>query len=100
MFDHMSRYYALDTASLALPDGRAVTYARRRFLPQGASLPVLTLVNVAPGERIDLVANRVYGDPLMFWRLCDGNDAMDPLQMLADAAGDASAPLRASMPQT
>jgi len=32
--------------------------------------------------------------------LCDGNDAMDPLQMLADAAGDASAPLRASMPQT
>ncbi|SFK62127.1 hypothetical protein [Caulobacter sp. UNC279MFTsu5.1] len=100
MFDHTSRYAALDTASHILPDGRAVTYARRRFLPPGASLPTLTLVNVVPGDRIDLLANRVYGDPLMFWRLCDANDAMDPLQMLADAAGDPSAALRAAMPQT
>ena len=100
MFDHTSRYHALDTASLTLADGRTVTYARRRFLPPGASLPTLTLVTVVPGDRIDLVANRVYGDPLMFWRLCDANDAMDPLQMLADAAGDRAAPLRAAMPQS
>lgn len=100
MFDHTSRYAALDTASHTLPDGRAVVYARRRFLPKGASLPTLTSVSVVPGDRIDLLANRVYGDPLMFWRLCDANDAMDPLQMLVEAAGDPSAVLRAAMPQT
>ena len=100
MFDHTSRYYGLDTASLSLADGRAIAYVRRRFLPDGASLPTLTLVKALPGERIDLVANRVYGDPLMYWRLCDANNAMDPLQMLADAAGDPTASLRAAMPQT
>src|SRR5215469_5328737 len=100
MFDHTSRYYALDTASLTLADGRTITYARRRILPQGSDLPTLTLVKVVPGERIDLVANRVYGDPLMYWRLCDANDAMDPLQMLAEAAADPTASLRAAMPQS
>jgi hypothetical protein len=100
MFDHTSRYYGLDTSRLTLPDGRAVTYVRRRFLPDGAGLPTLTLVKAAPGERIDLLANRVYGDPLMYWRLCDANDAMDPLQMLAEAAANPAASLRAAMPQT
>jgi hypothetical protein len=99
MFDHTSRYYPIETAALSLPDGRAVTFARRRFLPAGESLPLLSFVNVSPGDRIDLVADRVYGDPLMFWRLCDANDAMDPLQMIAEAAGDSGAPLRAAMPQ-
>ena len=100
MFDHTSRYSAIDTASVTLADGRDVTYVRRRILPQGESLPTLTLVRVSPGERIDLVANRVYGDPLMFWRLCDANDAMDPLRMLAEAAADPRATLRAAMPQS
>jgi hypothetical protein len=100
MFDHTSRYHGLDTARLTLADGRTVTYARRRFLPPGASLPTLTLVKTAPGDRLDLLANRIYGDPLMFWRLCDGNDAMDPQRMLADAAEDPSATLRAAMPRT
>ena len=100
MFDHTSRYYGLDTTSLTLTDGRAITYVRRRFLPDGLSLPMLTRVKVTPGERIDLVANRVYGDPLAYWRLCDANNALDPLQMLADAAADPTASLRASVPQS
>jgi hypothetical protein len=37
MFDHMSRYYALATATLTTADGNVVTYVSRRFLPQGAS---------------------------------------------------------------
>ena len=58
------------------------------------------MVKVTPGDRLDLVANRIYGDPLMFWRLCDANDAMDPVRMLAEAADDPSAALRAAIPQT
>lgn len=99
MFDHMSRYYPLPTASLVTPDGNVVTYVSRRFLPQGASLPLMFEVAVTPGERIDLLSNRVYGDPLAFWRICDANNAMDPGDMLGEAAADPSRRLRAPLPQ-
>ena len=89
MFDHMSRYYAIERATLELPDGRVVAYVRRRFLPAGASMPLLAEVAVSPGERIDVVTNRTLGDPLAFWRICDANDAMDPQEML-DEVGRAS----------
>ena len=99
MFDHGSRYDGIDTGTWPAPGGQAVAYVRRRFLPAGASLPLLAEVLVLPGDRIDLLANRVYGDPLAFWRLCDANDAMDPLDMLAEAAGDPVKRLRAPLPQ-
>jgi len=99
MFDHMSRYYPLATASLSTPDGNVVTYVTRRFLPQGATLPLMFEVAVMPGDRIDLLANRVYGDPLAFWRICDANDAMDPRDMLNEAAADLTRRLRAPLPQ-
>jgi hypothetical protein len=86
MFDHMSRYYGLEVKTLTRADGRAVPYAARRFLPQGESLPLLAEVAVAPGERIDLLANRTLGDPLAFWRICDANNAVSP-QELTERAG-------------
>lgn len=100
MFDHTSRYAPLDTATLTTAGGGVVTYVRRRFLPQGESLPLLAEVAVAPGDRIDLLSNRVYGDPLAFWRICDANDAMDPLAMLDEAAADPSRRLRIPLPQS
>lgn len=99
MFDYTSRYANIDTATLTLPDGRVVAYARRRFLPPGASLPLLAQVDVAPDERIDNVANRTLGDPLAFWRICDANDAMDPQAMLAEIAADTNRRLRIPLPQ-
>ncbi|HUO55495.1 MAG TPA: hypothetical protein VMU18_12180 [Rhodoblastus sp.] len=100
MFDHASRYSTLDIANFDFPDGRSIAYVRRRFLPQGDDMPVLAEVNVATGERIDLLANRIYGDPLAFWRLCDANNAMDPLDMIAKAQADPGARLRAPLPQS
>ncbi len=44
MFEHTSRYYNIETATLTLPDGRVVAYKRRRFLPQADSLQVLAEV--------------------------------------------------------
>ena len=98
MFDHTSRYYTIDTAVLATPSG-GITYVRRRFPPPGASLPVMMETAAAPGERIDLLTNRVYGDPLLFWRICDANDAIDPLEMLCEAAADPVRRLRVPLPQ-
>jgi hypothetical protein len=100
MFDHTSRYYPLGTATLTAPDGSVTTYVRRRFLPQGASLPLMQEAAVMPGDRLDLLANRVYGAPLAFWRICDANDALDPQQMLDEAAADPSRRLRVPLPQS
>jgi hypothetical protein len=96
MFDHTSRYYSLEIATLDLPDGRTVSYVRRRFLPQGDEMPLLAEVAVIQGERIDLVANRTLGDPLAFWRICDANNAMDP-QELTEEPGRL---LRVPLPQS
>jgi hypothetical protein len=100
MFDHTSRYYNIETTTLAFPDGRMVSYVRRRFLPQGARLPLLAEVSVAPDERIDNVSNRTLGDPLAFWRICDANNAMDPQEMLEDISGDPNQRLRIPLPQS
>ena len=100
MFDHTSRYYNIETTALTFPDGRTVSYVRRRFLPQGDRLPLLAEVSVAPGERIDAVSYRTLGDPLAFWRICDANNAMDPQEMLADISSDPNQRLRIPLPQS
>ncbi len=82
MFEPTSRYYALPTARWTLPDGRVVTYKRRRFVPDGTTLPLLGEVAPAPGERLDLLTARVLGDPEQFWRIADANDAMQPADLL------------------
>lgn len=84
MFEPGSRYHAIETALFTLPDGRQVAYKRRRFLPQGASLPLLAEVPVAEGDRLDLIAHHTIGDPEQFWRVCDANDAMRPADLLAE----------------
>jgi len=84
MFEPTSRYYSLETATYAAPDGRVVAYKRRRFLPQGEGMPLLVEVTVTGGDRLDLIAARTLGDPEQFWRVCDANDAMNPLDLTAE----------------
>ncbi|MBD2099876.1 hypothetical protein [Leptolyngbya sp. FACHB-261] len=84
MFEHTSRYYNLETARLTTVDGRVIAYKRRRFLPQGTSLPLFTEVTVTEGDRLDLIAGQVLGDPEQFWQLCDANNAMDPAELTSE----------------
>lgn len=84
MFDYTSRYYNLETATLTLPDGREARYKRRRFLPRGASKPLLAEVTVTEGDRLDLITARTLGDPEHFWRVADANDAMNPFDLTAE----------------
>jgi hypothetical protein len=76
MFDHTSRYYHIETAIFEWPDGRKSSYKRRRFLPQPESLTILGEAIVQAEDRLDLIAARALGDPLVFWRICDANGAM------------------------
>ena len=95
MFEHTSRYYGIEIATTDLPNGRTVSYVRRRFLPQGEDMPLLAEVEVALGDRVDNIAHRTLGDPLAYWRICDANDAMDP-RALTDEPGRL---LRVPLPQ-
>ncbi|XHX79870.1 MAG: LysM domain-containing protein [Stenomitos frigidus ULC029] len=84
MFDPTSRYARLETAQITLADGRTVAYLRRRFLPQGRALPVLATVTVVDGDRLDLIADRTFGNALLFWHICDANDAMKPDELTVE----------------
>lgn len=84
MFDYTSRYYNLETAKLTTPDGRIVAYVKRRFLPQGKNMLLLEEISVTAGDRLDQITARTLGDPLQFWRVCDANNAMNPVDLTAE----------------
>jgi hypothetical protein len=81
LFEPTSRYYALEEATFEMPDGRAVTYKRRRPIPRAAELQLLAEVEVTQGDRLDLITARSLGDPEQFWRVADANDAMNPFEL-------------------
>lgn len=95
-FEPRSRYFELAAQAAVHVDdhGRQIPYLRRRFLPQGRRLPLMTEAAAGPGDRLDLIAARTLGDPLLFWRICDANDAMNPFDLLAEQ----SQPLRVPLP--
>jgi hypothetical protein len=96
MFSPTSRYYNLGTATYNTANGRTIAYVRRRFLPQGQTMPLLVELIIVQGDRLDLIAARTLGDPEQFWRICDANNAMDP-QDLIDAGPGSK--LRITTPQ-
>ena len=95
MFDSTSRYYSLEEAMYVDEHGHHISYKRRRFLPQGMQMPLLTEVTVNAGDRLDLIAARTLNAPDHFWRICDANNAMNPFA-LTDHIGNV---LRVSPPQ-
>ncbi|WP_347351806.1 LysM domain-containing protein [Intrasporangium sp.] len=77
-FGPTSRYHLVDTATWEAPDGRVVTYLRRRFVPSPESFALLEEYAVAAGDRLDNIAAAQLGDPEQFWRICDANAALRP----------------------
>ncbi len=84
MFEPTSRYYTLDTATFTTPGGPTVAYVRRRFLPVDSAPVLLAEHTVKQGERLDNITARYLTDPEQFWRLCDGNGAMQPEELTAE----------------
>jgi hypothetical protein len=81
LFASNSRYFGIAAATLPKPGQTPVVYLLRRFLPQAASFQVVERHTVVAGERLDHMAAQFLGDPTMFWRLCDANDAMRPEEL-------------------
>jgi hypothetical protein len=80
-----SRYHGSATLSYTAPNGQAITYLARRFVPQAGSPNYATVAQhtVKQGDRTDLIAAKYLGDPLIFWLLCDANGAMRPEDLVA-----------------
>lgn len=78
-----SRYYGFSTLTYTDPSGNQTTYLARRFVPQAVAPAYSTLAqhSVVQGDRLDRLAAKYLGDPLVFWQLCDANGAMQPREL-------------------
>jgi hypothetical protein len=83
-FPPNSRYQSTPTARLRRPDGTEVLYLRRRFVPGADRFSTLLEHRVVEGDRLDNLAAQYLGDPELFWRLGDANNAMRPDDLLAE----------------
>jgi hypothetical protein len=85
MFESNSRYANSVHKSLTADDGRIIVYIQRRMLPPLAegeeSNIILEDEIVRAGDRLDLIATRILGDPEQYWRICDINDLLHPLDL-------------------
>jgi hypothetical protein len=68
MFAPGSRYGQVPTA----------IYVDRSGVQHPPAAPARQLYDLQDGERLDLIANMFFADPLQFWRLCDANDELRP----------------------
>lgn len=80
-----SRYYGSATLTFTTPAGRSVSYLARRIVPQPGTPNFATVSRhtVVQGDRLDLIAAKYLGDPLLFWLLCDANGALRPQDLVA-----------------
>ena len=78
LFIANSRYFGITTETLTRADGTTIVYLQRRFLPPSDQFQLLQLHTVMQGERLDNIAAKFLGDPELFWRLADANNAMRP----------------------
>lgn len=74
-----SRYAGAAVRTWTSRGGTVVSYLAPRILPGELPVAGTTVVGAGEGHRIDLVAYRTLGDPLLAYRLADANDAMDLL---------------------
>lgn len=83
MFDPTSRYHTLPLHYHVDAEQRTIAYVARRILPQPEGMAVLARVTSRAGDRLDQYAARTLGNPTLFWRIADANNALDPMALTA-----------------
>lgn len=73
MFLESSRYYKLKTADIKTKNGRTVKAVTLRRLPSISGKPTVVKGN----DRLDIMAQRRYNDPTMFWHIADTNTELE-----------------------
>lgn len=76
-FGPASRYANVETATLTRA-GVVVPYLKRRIIAPPEAFETVQEHRVREGERPDTVAADAFGDPELYWRLCDANVVIRP----------------------
>jgi hypothetical protein len=78
-----SRYYGSSVQQYTAPNGQVIPYLARRIVPQPGAPNYATIntYTVKSGDRLDLIAAKYLGDPLMAWLICDANGAVNPTDL-------------------
>ena len=72
MFLESSRYYRVRQTQALTRDGREVTVVTLRRLPVVEGEPRI----ITGADRLDVMAERQYGDATRFWRIADANSEL------------------------
>ncbi len=83
IFPPNSRYYSARIRQRVTADGAVETFVGRRIIPATSRYRPLDHYRTPTNDRIDRVANRFYGDPEQYWRICDANGDVDPARAAA-----------------
>lgn len=93
-----SRYYGNAVEQMTLPDGTVIAYLSRRIIPQATIYPQTQNYSVVIGDRLDNLAARYIGDPILFWMIADANTAFDPDKVTAEPGTVIQLPLVSGIP--
>lgn len=84
VFPPTSRYHGIQTATVERAYGeniKIIVFLKRRFVPPPERYELLQEHVVVEGERLDNITAHYLGDPEQFWRVCDANKAMHPVEL-------------------
>ena len=78
-----SRYYTVPLGRHVRSIGdHGVAYVLRRFIAQRRDIAASAEHIVHSGERPDLLAAQLLGDPELYWRIADANAVIDPFELV------------------
>jgi hypothetical protein len=93
-----SRYYGAAVEYSTGANGVQVAYLQRRIIPQASTYTSLISYSINDGDRLDYLAYKNFGDPILYWMICDANNAVDPDQLTAQPGVSIEIPLAAGIP--
>jgi hypothetical protein len=90
VFLESSRYFKLKTVEVRLPSeetgdqgGRTSSAVTLRRLPYVSGTPTVIKGN----DRLDVIAQRKYSNPTMFWHVADANTELEANNLLKEKPG-------------
>jgi hypothetical protein len=93
-----SRYYGAGVEQIALANGTVVSYLSRRIVPAMSVYTQTQNYSVMAGDRLDNLAARFVGDPILFWMIADANGAMSADDLTAEPGRAILIPLVSGIP--
>jgi hypothetical protein len=93
-----SRYYGTGVEQITLPNDAIVSYLSRRIIPQMSIYTQTQNYSIVLGDRLDNLAARFVGDPILFWMIADANGAMDANDLTSEPGRVILIPLVSGIP--